>query len=145
LDTRSDLFGVGIIFYELLAGYNPFAHENPSTTMFAIAKGHVRALFDANPCVPDAVERVVHKLLEKDLKKRYQTAGQARDDLRDLGALLREKYPSAVADAVSVPVPSVEAQLAAQSRLESDRATKLLSWNPPEHAEAAFRYYKATL
>ncbi len=145
LDTRSDLFGVGIIFYELLSGYNPFAHENPSTTMFAIAKGYVRPLFDANPTVPGAVERVVHKLLEKDLKKRYQAAGQARDDLRSIGDLLAQKFPDAVARVVADPVRSMEALAQEQSRLESDRATRLLARRPPEHAEAAFRYYKATL
>jgi serine/threonine protein kinase len=145
LDTRSDLFGVGIIFYELLAGYNPFAHENPSTTMFAIAKGQVRQLFDANPNVPDAVDRVVHKLLEKDLKKRYQAAGHARDDLRMVDAMLKEKYPDAVALALADPVHQVDELGKAQSHLESERAQKLLQRNPPEHAEAAFRMYKATL
>ena len=145
LDTRSDLFGVGIIFYELLAGYNPYAHENPSTTMFAIAKGQARPLFDANPTVPEVVERVVQKLLEKDLKKRYQTAGQARDDLHIIGEMLAEKYDNPVQMSLKEPTTAVEALLKAQSTLESERATKLLGRQPPEHAEAAFRYYKATL
>lgn len=145
LDTRSDLFGVGIIFYELLSGYNPFAHENPSTTMFAIAKGQVRSIFDTNPTVPLIVERVVHKLLERDKAKRYQSAGEARDDLKAILDLVNHQSPGCVARMLANPEPVIEELSRAQGRLESDRASQLLLRTPPEHAEAAFRYYKATL
>jgi serine/threonine protein kinase len=145
LDARSDLFGVGIIFYELLAGYNPYAHDNPSTTMFAIAKGQARALFDSNPTVPECVERVITKLLERDRAKRYQSAGEARADLLPMHDLLRSQHPGVLARALNDLDPVVDALLRAQGELESKRAAALLKRSMPEHAEAAFRYYKATL
>jgi hypothetical protein len=145
LDARSDLFGVGIIFYELLAGYNPFAHENPSTTMFAIAKGQARALFDANPTVPEAVDRVVTRLLERDKNKRYQSAGEALSELRPMFDLVRAKHPQAVARTLADSHAVVDELGAEQAALESSRAQQLLQRTPPEHAEACFRFYKATL
>ena len=145
LDGRSDLFAAGIIFYELLAGYNPYAHENPSTTMFAIARGQARPIFDANPTVPGAAEKVVMRLLEKDKNKRYQTAAEAREDLMALADLLQKQHPTAVAAATRDPVGTAQELAKAQAALEVDRAKKLMQKVPPESAEACFRYYKATL
>ncbi|MBI1949560.1 MAG: protein kinase [Deltaproteobacteria bacterium] len=145
LDGRSDLFAAGIIFYELLAGYNPYAHENPSTTMFAIARGQARPIFDANPTVPGAAEKVVMRLLEKDKSKRYQTAAEARDDLMALADLLQKQHPGAVAAATRDAVGTAAELSKAQAVLEVERAKKLMQKVPPESAEACFRYYKATL
>ena len=68
LDSRSDLFSIGIVFYQLATGKNPFQFENPSTSLFKISKGDYPPLFGVCPWIPAAVEQVIEKLLTVDPK-----------------------------------------------------------------------------
>ena len=84
IDARSDLFSLGIVLYELTTGQRPFKRQSGVATMDAIRTVHPASLRSLNPQVPEALELVIAKLLEKDLSNRYQSAADLRSDLESL-------------------------------------------------------------
>ena len=86
LDHRSDLFSLGVVLYELLAGRLPFTGETATALLNAVVNRTPPALPRFNDQVPDALVRIVGKLLEKDREQRYQTAREVAIDLRRLKA-----------------------------------------------------------
>ncbi len=77
LDGRSDLFSMGIVFYELLAGVKPFQGDTMSGIMYAITHRAHPPLTKVAADVPSCVKRVVNKLLAKPKAKRYESAADA--------------------------------------------------------------------
>jgi TolB-like protein/Tfp pilus assembly protein PilF len=73
-DSRSDLFSLGIVFYEMLAGRRPFARESAADTVSAILNDDPPALSTQAPEVPAAVEVIVARCLQKEPERRFQSA-----------------------------------------------------------------------
>lgn len=84
VDHRSDLFAFGVVLYELIAGKRPFEGENDATTMNAINTQSPQPLARYRADVPDDLQRIVTKLLEKDPQLRYQRAEGVIPDLKRL-------------------------------------------------------------
>ncbi len=82
-DVRSDLFTLGIIFYELLTGRIPFLADTALGTMYKRIKERAVPLARFEPGVPGFLSDVVAKCLELDPQQRYQSA---REILQDLDA-----------------------------------------------------------
>ena len=84
-DHRSDLFSFGVVLYELIAGRTPFRRDSEAATMNAIVNDIPEPMARYRSGVPDGIQQIIDKLLEKDPRTRYQTAA-------DVGAdLIREK------------------------------------------------------
>jgi serine/threonine-protein kinase len=75
-DRRSDLFALGIVMWELLAGERLFQRDTDYDSMDAIVKQSPPSLIARRPDVPVEVEAIVSKLLAKDPAERFQTAGE---------------------------------------------------------------------
>ncbi|MFC1475502.1 tetratricopeptide repeat protein [Candidatus Zixiibacteriota bacterium] len=91
IDARSDLFSLGIVLYELIAGRTPFSDDSEAATLQGIVQAPAEPLTRYRAKVPDALQGVVFKLLEKDPDLRYQSANGVMADLR---RLLRESDAS---------------------------------------------------
>ncbi|MDE3159522.1 MAG: TonB family protein [Acidobacteriota bacterium] len=83
-DSLCDVFAFGVVCYEFLTGGHPFRGDGASETMISILHREPSPLRDLVPECPEALERLVHRSLEKRRELRYQNF----DDIRDETALI---------------------------------------------------------
>src|SRR2546426_4778825 len=81
LDGRSDIFSFGVVLYELLSGRQPFASSSAAATILAILNEEPPTLLRYAPDLPEALQRITRKCLEKDRERRYQTMRDVAIDL----------------------------------------------------------------
>lgn len=75
-DNRSDIYSIGMTFYEVLAGKLPFdPTESNLTIQLKILEGKITPLEQMNPSLPQQLVRIVKRAINKDPDKRYQSAG----------------------------------------------------------------------
>jgi len=77
VDGRSDLFAVGIVVYEMLAGRRPFSGASDAELVARVMAANVRPLRELRPEIPEDVAAVVEKLLQRDPQARFQTPLEA--------------------------------------------------------------------
>jgi tetratricopeptide (TPR) repeat protein/predicted Ser/Thr protein kinase len=83
VDARTDIFALGLIFYEMLTGRLPYTGDTPMATMFKRTQVKATPVRDFKPDLPPYVSDVIHRCLELQVHRRYQSA---REILQDLGA-----------------------------------------------------------
>ncbi|HET8677187.1 MAG TPA: serine/threonine-protein kinase, partial [Blastocatellia bacterium] len=84
IDHRSDIFSLGVVIYEMLAGLLPFDGDSSTEVIDQIVHQEPPALARFNYSVPQEMERIIRKTLEKDARYRYQTTRELYIDLRNL-------------------------------------------------------------
>ncbi|MDC0322519.1 serine/threonine protein kinase [Verrucomicrobiales bacterium] len=82
VDRRSDIFSLGVVFYELLAGKRPFLGRDFHTVFEQIQSGVIPKLPATNPPITKEVQRICKKCLALRASERYQDARELHDDLR---------------------------------------------------------------
>ncbi len=84
VDTRTDLYSMGVVLYEMLSGQLPFQADTPTGMLLCHTMKTPRPLKEVAAGTPPALAAIVSKLLKKDPDLRYQTAREVLDDMRAL-------------------------------------------------------------
>jgi len=82
VDGRSDLFSLGIVFYELLTGEKPFKGESMAALIYAISNASYTPLAETAPKVPACCAEIVDKLLAKSLTRRFNSANKVVEQIQ---------------------------------------------------------------
>jgi len=82
IDRRSDIFSLGVVFFEMLTGKRLFLGKNDVETLEKIRKAEVFPPSVFNSAVPPELDRIVLKALAKDREDRYQWASEFSEDLK---------------------------------------------------------------
>ncbi len=81
LDARSDLFAVGLIFYEAISGHVPFRADSAIASLVKRTMEGATPLRELDNSVPESLSNIVGKCLEREPAKRYSSANEVIDDL----------------------------------------------------------------
>lgn len=84
VDSRSDIFSLGIVFHEILSGRRPFHGNTVAELVSAILRDTPDSVSDLRGELPPRLGRIVHRCLRKTPDDRYQTARDLHSDLKDL-------------------------------------------------------------
>jgi serine/threonine protein kinase/Tol biopolymer transport system component len=108
LDARTDLFSFGIVLYEMATGRAPFHGNTTGMLLLSIVQETPEPLRQINPDLPERLQQIINKCLQKDQAQRYQTASEIRNDLQRLqrSSGYREVALTGVAD--QTPVASTK-------------------------------------
>jgi len=82
VDARTDVWATGVTLFEMLTSSRLFASETPMATIQKVLHTPIASVASRRPGIPAAIEAIVGRALERDLKKRYQSAKEMADDLR---------------------------------------------------------------
>ena len=80
-DRRSDLFSLGIVMYEMLTGHHIFETDDIYQTLDNVKEARIPHPQEFRPDLPDKLCNILMRALERDLSRRYQTAGEMSFDL----------------------------------------------------------------
>jgi len=105
-DERSDIYSLGIVLYEALAGKPPFTGESPVAVAYQHVSTMPPAVRGVNPDVPQEIASVAEHAIAKDPANRYQSADAFRDDLlRYLGGAEPVAAAAIMAGAATTMIP----------------------------------------
>jgi len=110
VDARADLYSVGVMLYEMLAGVRPYEHESKVTLLGMHVTAKIPKVADKAPqvIVPPEVDEIVHTLLAKESSKRYASAKELQDAIE--GVIGKPTIPP--------PPPPPRASAAALARFD---------------------------
>jgi eukaryotic-like serine/threonine-protein kinase len=81
LDQRSDIFALGLVFFELLTGQTPYKADTAIASLLKRSQERAVPAVDLDPSIPKGLSDIVGKCLERDVKQRYQTVQEILNDL----------------------------------------------------------------
>ena len=115
-DEKSDIYSVGVMLYEMLTGVKPFDGDNPVSIALKHMQATPKPMTEINSSIPEGLEEITIKAMQKEPSKRYQTAGEMIKDIEEF-----KKNPSIVFE---------------YKYFSTDGSTKYFDKVTPEAAEA---------
>jgi TolB-like protein/Flp pilus assembly protein TadD/predicted Ser/Thr protein kinase len=127
VDHRADLFSLGVVFYELITGRLPFAGDHEAAIIYSIVNETPEPLARYKSGLPEGLQEIVSKALEKDPELRHQTASGFLSDIRRLRKLSESSVSVQVA---ASPPPRRRTGLVVSAAVVVVTAALLLVFKP---------------
>lgn len=141
VDRRTDIWSLGAVLYEMLAGRSPFAGEYPQSIIYGIQSETPAPLTSLRTGIPLQLEQVVNKTLAKAPAERYQSLDDLLVDLRSIQKALLNSAPATV----STPAPGQPPPAAAAWPLQGPAGRPHLRWHTLAAGSAAVLILAALL
>jgi serine/threonine-protein kinase len=116
VDHRTDIFSLGTVLYELIAGQRPFLGRTFGEAINNVVNQQPEPLRPDNPLLPESLERIVFRCLEKDPEKRYASARALSEDLNEVRRELEQGAPH---PSITAPTPAPAATPAPEKRVNN--------------------------
>ncbi|MGL5631051.1 MAG: protein kinase domain-containing protein [Azovibrio sp.] len=81
LNQKTDLYSLGVVLFQMLTGRLPFRAKNQATLVYKIINTDTPVISELNPSLPEKMDQIIKKLLEKDLYNRYRNGTELAKDL----------------------------------------------------------------
>jgi serine/threonine protein kinase len=130
IDHRSDIFSLGIIFFEMLTGFKLYSGDDTTTKWARVREAKIPAPSQYNAGITRELETIVMKMLAKDPRQRYQNAAEIIKELTDylypssteaiaasLASLVKELFPVPLSQELDIPIGKI-------LEVEKDRSTQ---------------------
>lgn len=127
LDARTDLFSYGTVLYEMATGQMAFTGSSNGVIFEAILNRSPEPVDALNPAVPQKLDELIGKSLEKDREMRYQTAAELRGDLKRIKRSLESSRIRAASGAGTAAVPAGKSSIS-QFAAGPQRVTRGRAW-----------------
>ncbi len=118
-DDKTDIYSVGIMMYEMLTGQLPFDAENAVSVALKQIEVEPKRLKDINPDVPQGLEDIVLRAMQKNAENRYQSAAELLKDLYEF-----QKNPDIVFGHIGIPIEKSKIEETSSNTLQNSEKRK---------------------
>ncbi|MDX1570113.1 MAG: serine/threonine-protein kinase [Xanthomonadales bacterium] len=129
VDQRSDIFALGIVFYEMLTGDLPFTESSPLGMMLEVVQAEIPDVRELNSEVDDRTHRILTRMIAKDPDDRYQDCQKLLDDLEHVTQLsmFPAEEPSTMVSSPGATVAMATPPPSAQEPAASDASQQAIA------------------
>jgi len=140
LDGRSDLYSVGVSFYELVTGTRPFKGDSDYSLMVAHLEQQPKPPIEIDPALPPDLNEIIMTAIQKDPNNRFQTAQAFRGALESIRPMLGNAAPAPLAAAAAAPasLPTAPSMAGSMPQPAPVMATPRQSAPAPQQPAAAY-------